>query len=240
MVEKKVLIPKGINIENLLGEKNLKGRPDYINNIRQGMIYFLGLLHQTDRNRYLFNDNGYRNLSSEYLNVIIGKGSGNKRRLNVIKDILKSNNIIEVKNYRQNVKSYGYRISSDYLKGEFIEYPLDKTIIDKLKKVEENPEKESFSKINGVDYRILEEQFQRNEISFDLRVYDYLRDFTHKVLERTNRKTKYRRVKTIQKSRVFTTNYIPQILGLVSTHSQEVKCLLALKWNPITRILEVF
>ena len=93
MNEKKVLIPKEINIENLLSGENLEGRPDYINNIRQGMIYFLGLLHKTNQNRYLFDHNGYRNLRSEYLNDIIGKGSGNKRRLNVIKDILISNHL---------------------------------------------------------------------------------------------------------------------------------------------------
>jgi hypothetical protein len=192
MIEK-VFIPKSINIESLLQKEKVDARKDYIENLRSGMIYFLGLLHRNDQNRYLFDHNGYRNLRSEYLNDIIGKGSGNKRRLNVIKEILIDKEIIEVKNYRQNVKSYGYRISSDYLKGEFNEYLLDKTIIDKLKKVKENPEQESFSKINGVDYRILEEQFERNEISFDLRVYDYLRDFTHKGLERTNRKTKYRK-----------------------------------------------
>ncbi len=192
MIEK-VFIPKSINIESLLQKEKVDARKDYIENLRSGMIYFLGLLHRNDQNRYLFDHNGYRNLRSEYLNDIIGKGSGNKRRLNVIKEILIAKEIIDVKNYQQRVKSYGYRISSDYLKGEFNEYLLDKTIIDKLKKVEENPGQESFSKINGVDYRILEEQFERNEISFDLRVYDYLRDFTYKALERTNRKTKYRK-----------------------------------------------
>ena len=137
MIEK-VFIPKSINIESLLQKEKVDARKDYIENLRSGMIYFLGLLHRNDQNRYLFDHNGYRNLRSEYLNDIIGKGSGNKRRLNVIKEILIDKEIIEVKNYRQNVKSYGYRISSDYLKGDFNEYLLDKTIIDKLKKVEEN------------------------------------------------------------------------------------------------------
>ena len=189
-MKKKVLIPKGINIENLLGEENVKGRPDFIENIRNGIIYFLGLLHQTDRNRYLFNDNGYRNLSSVYINNIIGKGSGNKRRLNIIKDILISNNIIEVKNYLQNVKSYGYRISSKLLSGDFNEYELGNKIIDNLKKFKENLEKEGLSEIKGVDYDILKEQFELNEISFDSRVFNYLRDFTQKGLERIEKKQK--------------------------------------------------
>jgi len=191
MNEKKVLISKGINIENLLGEKNIKGRPDFIENIRNGIIYFLGLLHQTDRNCYLFDDNGYRNLSSQYLTNIIGKGSANKRRLNIIKDILISNNIIEVKNYLQNVKSYGYRISSNLLSGDSVEYELGKLIIDNLRKFKENQEKESLlSEIKGVDYNILMEQFELNEISFDSRVYDYLRDFTQKGIERIEKKQK--------------------------------------------------
>jgi hypothetical protein len=189
-MKKKVLIPKGINIENLLGEENVKGRPDFIENIRNGIIYFLGLLHQTDRNRYLFDDNGYRNLSSQYLTNIIGKGSANKRRLNIIKDILISNNIIEVKNYLQNVKSYGYRISSKLLSGDFNEYELGNKIIDNLKKFKENLEKEGLSEIKGVDYDILKEQFELNEISFDSRVYNYLRDFTQKGLERIEKKQK--------------------------------------------------
>jgi len=191
MNKKKVFIPKVIDIENLLMKEKLEGRPDYINKIRQGMIYFLGLLHQSDRNRYLFDNNGFRNLSSEYITNIIGKGSGNKRRLNVIKDILKSNNIIEVKNYRQNVKSYGYRISSNHLSGDSVEYELGKKIIDNLRKFKENEEKESLlSEIKGVDYNILMEQFDLNEISFDSKVYIYLRDFTQKVLERIDKKQK--------------------------------------------------
>ena len=191
MNEKKVFIPKDINIENLLRKEKLEGRQDYIDNIRQGMIYFLGLLHQSDSNRYLFDVNGFRNLSSEYITNIIGKGSGNKRRLNVIKDILISNNIIEVKNYRQNVKSYGYRISSNHLSGDSVEYELGKLIIDNLKKFKENQEKESLlSEIKGVNYDILKEQFELNEISFDSRVYDYLRDFTQKGIERIEKKQK--------------------------------------------------
>ena len=42
MFEKKVLIPKVINIENLLSEEKLNRRQDYIDNLRNGMIYFLG------------------------------------------------------------------------------------------------------------------------------------------------------------------------------------------------------
>ena len=191
MSEKKVFIPKEINIENLLRKEKLEGRQDYIDNIRQGMIYFLGLLNQSDRNRYLFDNNGFRNLSSKYITNIIGKGSGNKRRLNVIKDILKSNNIIEVKNYRQNVKSYGYRISSNHLSGDSVEYELGKLIIDNLRKFKENQEKESLlSEIKGVDYNILMEQFDLNEISFDSKVYIYLRDFTQKGIERIDKKQK--------------------------------------------------
>ena len=190
MIEK-VFIPKSINIESLLQKEKVDARKDYIENLRSGMIYFLGLLHRNDQNRYLFDHQGYRNLRSEYLNDIIGKGSGNKRRLNVIKDILKSNKIIEVKNYRQNVKSYGYRISSNLLSGDFVEYELGKLIIDNLRKFKENQEKESLlSEIKGVDYDILKEQFDLNEISFDSKVYIYLRDFTQKGLERIEKKQK--------------------------------------------------
>lgn len=190
MNEKKVLIPKVINIENLLSEEKLNRRQDYIDNLRNGMIYFLGLLHQSEINRYLFDNNGFRNLSSEYITNIIGKGSGNNRRLNVIKDILKSNKIIEVKNYRQNVKSYGYRISSNHLSGDSVEYELGKLIIDNLRKFKENQEKEGLSEIKGVNYDILKEQFELNDISFDSKVYIYLRDFTQKGLEKIEKKQK--------------------------------------------------
>lgn len=191
MNEKKVFIPKVIDIENLLGKEKLNRRQDYIDNLRNGMIYFLGLLHRTDQNRYKFDDYGYRSLDSRHLNNIIGKGSGNKRRLNVIKDILKLNNIIEVKNYQEKVKAYGFRLSPNLLSGDYIQYDLSKLIIDNLRKFKENQEKESLlSEIKGVDYDILKEQFELNEISFDSRVYDYLRDFIQKGLKRIDKKQK--------------------------------------------------
>lgn len=191
MNKKKVFIPKVIDIENLLGKEKLNRRQDYIDNLRNGMIYFLGLLHRTDQNRYKFDDYGYRSLDSRHLNNIIGKGSGNKRRLNVIKDILKLNNIIEVKNYQEKVKAYGFRLSPNLLSGDYIQYDLSKLIIDNLRKFKENQEKESLlSEIKGVDYDILKEQFELNEISFDSRVYDYLRDFIQKGLKRIDKKQK--------------------------------------------------
>lgn len=190
MIEKKVLIPKVINIENLLREEKLEGRPDYINNIRQGMIYFLGLLHRTDRNRYLFDNNGFRNLSSEYITNIIGKGSGNKRRLNVIKDVLIKNKIIEYSNYQEKVKAYGFRLSPNFSSCDYIEYDLSKKILEKLEEVMKIKKQEGFSEIKGVNYDILKEQFELNEISFDSRVYDYLRDFTQKGLKRIEKKQK--------------------------------------------------
>jgi len=190
MNEKKVFIPKEINIENLLSEEKLNRRQDYIDNLKNGMIYFLGLLHRTDQNHYKFDNNGFRNLDSRLLNNIIGKGSGNRRNINIIKDVLIKNKIIEYSNYQEKVKSYGFRLSPNFSSGDYIQYDLSKKILEKLEEVMETKKQEGFSEIKGVDYDILKEQFELNEISFDSRVYDYLRDFIQKGLKRIDKKQK--------------------------------------------------
>ncbi len=190
MIEKKVFIPKVIDIENLLSEEKLNRRQDYIDNLRNGMIYFLGLLHRTDQNRYKFDDYGYRSLDSRHLNNIIGKGSGNRRNINIIKDVLIKNEIIEYSNYQEKVKPYGFRLSPNFSSGDYIQYDLSKKILEKLEKVMETKKQEGFSEIKGVDYDILKEQFELNEISFDSKVYIFLRDFTKKGIEKIEKKQK--------------------------------------------------
>lgn len=185
----KAMIPVNLDIEHLCvqllqGKKSIQS----VQPSRDGIIYLISLLY---RNNYwdLNKTDGYRHLKTEYLINVIGRGK-DKKRLTNIKNILKSNGIIEIKNYRKHVRSTGYRLTKKYLVGEYVEYDLSLKTRQKIAKYKID---DDIDLGKDESYKLLVDQFSNHNlgIDFDL-MLPYLIQLGTKCLDRISKYLKYK------------------------------------------------
>ena len=131
-IERIVKIPSNLDL-NYLKEKldiliNQNKKTDKIgdsilNNHVDGLIYFVKLLVKGNHNSKRFGKNDFRNLNTEFLSNIIGKGDDRKRVINIIQ-VLKNENIIESYNHRGGFYSRGYKLTDKYNIDDYKEVEL--------------------------------------------------------------------------------------------------------------------
>ena len=97
------------------------------------VYYDLGNLNQIYQN--IKPDAEYFIINDSRLSKIVGKG-GVKSRTAVIKNLLISNKVVESIPYRFKEKSTGFRLTNEYISGEFINIPFSDDILNNLKKYE--------------------------------------------------------------------------------------------------------
>jgi hypothetical protein len=135
-IERIVKIPSNLDL-NYLKEKldiliNQNKKTDKIgdsilNNHVDGLIYFVKLLVKGNHNSKRFGKNDFRNLNTEFLSNIIGKGDDRKRVINIIQ-VLKNENIIESYNHRGGFYSRGYKLTDKYNIDDYKEVQLSDKI----------------------------------------------------------------------------------------------------------------
>jgi hypothetical protein len=126
-------IPQNLDIDSLIN--NLDGNVTYKRKIKEGIIYFLSLLSNLDEYPEYWMKNEYFIINDSRLSKIVGKG-GVKSRTAVIKNLLISNKVVESIPYRFKEKSTGFRLTNEYISGEFINIPFSDDILNNLKKYE--------------------------------------------------------------------------------------------------------
>lgn len=141
-IQKIVKIPSNIDLNYLKekldilineNKKSDKVGDSILNNHVNGLIYFIKLLVKENYKERKFNDNGYRNLNTEILSNIIGKGDDRKRIINIIK-VLKNEKIIKSYNYRGGFYSTGYKLSDKYNINDYKEVEISDRIIKNINK----------------------------------------------------------------------------------------------------------
>lgn len=152
-------IPISINLDELMN--TIQGNATYKQYIRDGMVYFLSLL-TVDNYFHQPNNDGYRIVNDKILSKIIGKGE-KESRTSVIKNILLENGIIEKRKHRKGHYSTGFRLTSEYNTGVYIEVELSERIKKKLTQHQTDKNKS----IN-IDITHLTNQFKKHEISVDM------------------------------------------------------------------------
>ena len=135
-IERIVKIPSNLDL-NYLKEKldiliNQNKKTDKIgdsilNNHVDGLIYFVKLLVKGNHNSKRFGKNDFRNLNTDLLNNIIGKGEDRKRVINIIQ-VLKNENIIQSYNHKRGLYSRGYKLTDKYNIDDYKEVQLSDKI----------------------------------------------------------------------------------------------------------------
>jgi hypothetical protein len=131
-IERIVKIPSNLDLNylkeklNILinqNKKTIKIGDSILNNHVDGLIYFVKLLVKGNHNSKRFGKNDFRNLNTEFLSNIIGKGDNRKRVINIIQ-VLKNENIIESYNHRGGFYSRGYKLTDKYNIDDYKEVEL--------------------------------------------------------------------------------------------------------------------
>lgn len=178
-------VPRNIDIEDLL--QDIKANKTKKEFIRNGLVYMIARIHneqlKSEKDRFIL-------LNHKTLERIIGKGDGD--RVGLIKNILLSSNIIEVDGtYHSRHKSFGYKMTKDYLTEDVIKYPygarISKIINELL--VERNELDEHEIELTETEqYNYINNQFERQELTWSELVYDDLKNIGHEVLLSFDRK----------------------------------------------------
>ncbi len=172
----KIRINSSIKVAELIDA--LDASPTRAKNLKYKIYYFLSLITDTNDNYHLNEKNdGFHNLCSSE----IKKTLGNKDFYFIRKLLLNPNNpIIEVDNSWHNPKGknssgfcQGYRITPKYNTGDVVFKSLPK----KLSKLIEKNGTKSQSMVTKPDYSFLLLQFERNTLTFDPTVYEYVSNF---------------------------------------------------------------
>jgi hypothetical protein len=135
-IERIVKIPSNLDLNYLKekldilinqNKKTIKIGDSILNNHVDGLIYFVKLLVKGNHNIKRFGKNNFRNLNTEFLSNIIGKGDDRKRVINIIQ-VLKNENIIESYNHRGGFYSRGYKLTDKYNIDDYKEVELSDKI----------------------------------------------------------------------------------------------------------------
>ncbi len=126
-------IPQNLDIDKIV--ETLDYNITYKRKIKEGIIYFLSLLSNLDDYPEYWLKNEYFIINDSRLAKIVGKG-GDKSRTAVIKNLLIKHNVVESIPYKFKEKSTGFRLTSDYVSGDFMSVPFSDDILNNLKKYE--------------------------------------------------------------------------------------------------------
>jgi hypothetical protein len=185
-----IYICKGINAAELIDA--LEVSATRAKNLKYKIYYFLSLITDTNDSYRLNEKNGgFHNLCSSE----IKKTLGNKDFYLIRKLLLNPNDpIIEVDKSWHNPKDkkssgfcQGYRITPKYNTGDIVFKSLPKKLSKLIEKSGANPK----SLDSVPDYKFLLVQFERNELTFDSTVYEYLNSFGLKLLHKVQNHNVY-------------------------------------------------
>ena len=179
----KISLNSSINVAGLVDALNAS--PTRATNLKHKTYYLLSLLTDTNDN-YRLNEktDGFRKLCSSELKKVLGN-----KDFYLIRELLLNplDPIIEVDNSWHNPKGknssgfcQGYRITPNYNTGDVVFKSLPK----KLSKLIEKNGTNSQSKGTKPDYTFLLVQFERNALTFDPTVYEYLNNFGLQLLQK--------------------------------------------------------
>jgi hypothetical protein len=186
----KILINSRINVGELVDALNAS--PTRANNLKHKIYYFLSLITDTNEN-YRLNEKtvGYHKLCSSELKKVLGNSD-----FYLIKELLLNakDPIIEVNNSWHNPKGkkssgfcQGYRITPKYNTGDVVFKSLPK----KFSKLTEKSGTHSQSVDSLPDYSFLLVQFERNALTFDPKIYEYVNNFGLQLLQKVQNHNVY-------------------------------------------------
>jgi hypothetical protein len=187
----KISLNSSIDVARLVGDLNAS--PTRATNLKYKTYYFLSLLTDTNDN-YRLNEsrNGFHKLCSSELKKVLGN-----KDFYLIRELLLNSEdpIIEVDSSWHNPKGknssafcQGYRIKPKYNSGE-VEY---KTLPLKFSKtVIKSAFKQQIMTDSTPDYKFLLDQIERNTLSFDPSVYNYVNNFGQQLLQRVQNFNEY-------------------------------------------------
>ncbi len=199
-------IPSIINLDQIVD--SVEGNTTRKRYLKDGMVYFLSLLYVDNYYDYKLT-NGYRYLNDEVLTNVIGKG-GKTSRTAEVKTLLKNHGVIEVLNYSQGHRSYGFRLSEPYNTGIYTTYTFSERITKKLK---EYFTPAGDQKINTVpNHQHIKDQFTTNELGVDfVNAHQYLLNIYNGVSEKLKSIIKF---KDLNKKSLL--NYIGRSLHILN------------------------
>jgi|GEM_PF-1785139 len=180
----KTKVPVTVDVSGLVTRLNLS--PTRSHNLTNKTYYFLSLIVAHNDNYRLNEANdGYRNICS----VQIKKVLGNKDYYLILNLLLRTTDpIVETNQSWHNPAAadkkgfcMGYRLTRKYNSGELV----FKTIPTKISKAaaQHIPEETVEGEMNS-KYQFLHDQFDKHRLTFDGRVYDYVRSFGTELLSR--------------------------------------------------------
>ena len=187
----KISLNSSINVAGLVDALNAS--PTRATNLKHKTYYLLSLLTDTNDN-YRLNEktDGFRKLCSSELKKVLGN-----KDFYLIRELLLNSEdpIIEVDSSWHNPKGknssafcQGYRITPKYNSGE-VEY---KTLPLKFSKtVIKSALKQQIMTDSTPDYTFLLDQFERNTLSLDPSVYNYVNNFGQQLLQRVQDYNEY-------------------------------------------------
>jgi hypothetical protein len=179
----KIQVPSLIYVTELVNV--LKASPTRAKNLKYKIYYFLSLITDTNDNYRLNEKNGgFHNLCSLDFKKVLGN-----KDFYLIRELLLNyeDPIIEVNNSWHNPKGknssglcQGYRITQKYNTGDVVFKSLPK----KLSKLIEKNGTNFQSKSTKPDYTFLLVQFERNALTFDPTVYEYINNFGLQLIQK--------------------------------------------------------
>ncbi len=154
-------VPSNLNMVELLeGVDGNKTKKQYL---KDGIVYFLSKLSKDNYSQFK-KDEGFVILNEEILSNVIGKD-----RPSIIVKILISNDVVEVKNYRNGHQSRSYRLKEPYITTIFNEVEFSERIKNKLWEYHlKREEMDSGTQINNISYTHVFNQFKKNRIQIDI------------------------------------------------------------------------
>jgi len=186
----KISLNSSINVAGLVDALNAS--PTRATNLKHKTYYLLSLLADTNDN-YRLNEktDGFRKLCSSELKKVLGN-----KDFYLIRELLLNplDPIIEVDNSWHNPKGkkssgfcQGYRITPKYNTGDVVFKSLPK----KFSKLTEKSGAHSQSVDSVPDYSFLLVQFERNALTFDPKVYEYVNNFGLQLLQKVQNHNVY-------------------------------------------------
>jgi hypothetical protein len=187
----RVQVPTSVNVKEIVKRLNLTHTRS--ENIKNKIYYFLSKIVSTNENFKLNEkNNGYRNISSVIMRKILGR-KDYYMIIELLTDpedpIIESNNSW-LNSHAAGSDGYckGYRITQKYNNGE-VEY---KTIPKKShERIIKHVPEERESQLMSDKYQFLLNQFQSHTLSFDPKVFDYIRAFGNELLSRVEENNEY-------------------------------------------------
>jgi|ERR1035437_368218 hypothetical protein len=189
--QRRVQVPTSVNVKEIVKRLNLT--PTRAENLKNKIYYFLSRIVSTNDNYKLNEDNyGYINISSVSMRKVMGR----KDYYLILDSLINPEDpIIETNGSWQNSNGFpgkghckGYRLTQKYNTGE-VQF---KTLPDKNHcRILKHLRDEQDAKAITERYWFLLNQFDIPKLSFDPRVYDYIRSFAECLLSRVENENEF-------------------------------------------------